>query len=46
MDKARAALLQYPTDFTMAYPVSTRANSPKIHDERPIKRFVPRADMP
>lgn len=33
---AKAALMQYPDDLMVAYPVSKRVNSPKNNDERLI----------
>jgi putative SOS response-associated peptidase YedK len=32
MEEARAALAPFPSDLMVAYPVSTRVNSPKNND--------------
>jgi putative SOS response-associated peptidase YedK len=39
LDEARAALKPYPADSMVAWPVSTRVNSPKINDATLIERL-------
>jgi putative SOS response-associated peptidase YedK len=36
MEQARALLTPYPDDLLLAWPVSTRVNSPRYDDERLI----------